>query len=58
MKLYAQVFLKRINQNTYIFTDQIDENTVTQQSHVLVQPLAIVVVATPSTGVAGCARCS
>ena len=57
MKLYAQVFMKRTNRNTHFFY-QIDRNT--QQSHILVQPAAVAVVGlvTPSTGVAGCARCS
>ena len=38
-----------------LFSDHIDGNT--QQSHVLIQPAAVLVVGTPSTGVAGCVWC-
>ena len=56
IKLYAQVFLKRINQTDNFFcSDWWKYSDITKQSHVMVQPAA---VGTPSAGVAGCARCS
>ena len=47
-----------IKTHTFFWSDWWKYCDITQQSHVLVQPAAVVVVVTPSTGVAGCAQCS
>ena len=45
MKLYAQVFLKRlIKTHNFFWSDWWKYSDITQQSHVLVQPAAVVVV--------------
>ena len=46
-----------IKTHTFFWSDWWKYCDTTQQSHVLVQPAAVVVVVTPSTGVAGCALC-
>ena len=59
MKLYAQVCLKKMKQNTYFFLIRLMEILwYNWQSHALVQPVAVIVVGTPSIGVASCAQCS
>ena len=43
---------------TFFSSDWWKYSDITQQHHVLVEPSTVLVVGTPSTGVAGCARCS
>ena len=47
-----------IETHTFFWSDWWKHSNITQQHHALVQPLTVVVVDTPSTGVAGYARCS
>ena len=47
-----------IRRDTSFWSDCWKYPDITQQSHVMIQPAAVVVVSTPSTGVAGFARCS
>ena len=61
MKLYAQVFFKRfklIKTDNFFWSDWWKYSDITQQSHDMVQPAAVVIVGTPSTRVAGCVQCS
>ena len=47
-----------IETHTFFWSDWWKYSNISQQSHILVQASAVVVAGTPSTGVAGCTRCS
>ena len=47
-----------IKTDNFFWSDWWKYSDITQQSHDMVQPAAVVIVGTPSTGVASCVQCS